>query len=335
VTAGINDCDGAVDEGYVSLQTSCGIGECARKGWTSCINGQEIDSCKPGLPTAEICDDKDNDCDGVQDDGVLLVFYQDLDHDGYGNPNASVLACTTPSGCVVNSNDCDDTTAAITQLTFYQDLDHDGYGNPNASVLACTTPSGCVVNSNDCDDTTAAITQLTFYQDLDSDGYGNPNKSVLACAAPSGYVANSNDCDDTTAVITQLTFYQDADGDGYGSRYVYALACTAPNGYVENNWDCNDSDAAMYPGAVEICDGKDNNCSGAADEGVQLTFYQDADADTFGNAAVTMLACTAPAGYVADASDCNDANAAINPAAVEVCDNVDNNCAGGIDEGYY
>jgi hypothetical protein len=85
---------------------------------------------------------------------------------------------------------------------------------------------------------------------------------------------------------------------------------------------------------VEICDGKDNNCNGQIDENFnKRTFYRDSDADGYGNIAFTVLACTAPAGYVANAKDCNDMKAAINPAAVEVCDGKDNNCNGLIDEG--
>jgi len=78
----------------------------------------------------------------------------------------------------------------------------------------------------------------------------------------------------------------------------------------------------------------DNNCNGQIDENfIERTFYRDSDADGYGNIAFTVLACTAPAGYVANAKDCNDMNAVINPAAVEVCDGKDNNCNGLIDEG--
>ena len=44
------------------------------------------------------------------------------------------------------------------------------------------------------------------------------------------------------------------------------------------------------------------------------TFYQDADGDGFGNPSVSQIACTAPIGYVADNTDCNDGNSALNPA---------------------
>ena len=47
------------------------------------------------------------------------------------------------------------------------------------------------------------------------------------------------------------------------------MACEAPLNYTSDNSDCDDNDAASYPGAAEICDGKDNNCDGQIDEGVQ------------------------------------------------------------------
>jgi PKD repeat protein len=64
-----------------------------------------------------------------------------------------------------------------------------------------------------------------------------------------------------------------------------------------------------------------------------VTYYADADSDGFGNIAVTQTGCVAPAGYVTVNTDCNDAAAAINPAALEVCNAADENCNGLIDEG--
>ena len=110
--------------------------------------------------------------------------------------------------------------------------------------------------------------------------------------------------------------FADADGDGYTSDV-----------------DCNDADAAINPGATEICNGMDDNCNGDIDEGAGATWYADADGDTYGDAASTTVACDMPEGYVADATDCNDADAAVNPGATEVCNGIDDNCDGNIDEG--
>ncbi|USN56168.1 MAG: putative metal-binding motif-containing protein [Candidatus Peribacteria bacterium] len=53
----------------------------------------------------------------------------------------------------------------------------------------------------------------------------------------------------------------------------------------------------MYPGNTEVCDGLDNDCANGIDDGVLLTFYEDADGDGYGTSAVSTGACSAPLGY--------------------------------------
>ena len=67
----------------------------------------------------------------------------------------------------------------------------------------------------------------------------------------------------------------------------------------------------------------------------QLTaYYQDADGDTYGNPAVSTLACEAPAGYVDNSSgfDCDDTDAEVHPGAAEVCNGIDDDCNGLVDD---
>ena len=91
--------------------------------------------------------------------------------------------------------------------------------------------------------------------------------------------------------------------------------------------DCNDTDPNVYAGALEQCNHLDDDCDLAIDEGVTQTYYFDADTDTYGIASVTTQACTQPAGYAAQAGDCNDEDATIHPGATELpSDSVDQNC---------
>jgi hypothetical protein len=207
-----------------------------------------------------------------------------------------------------------------------------------------TTSNVVVVNT---------LTLITYYADADNDGYGNISVTTQACVQPSGYVTNSTDCNDGNNSIhpgaaevcngidddcdlsvdegVQTTFYADTDNDGYGNPSVTQLACTAPSGYVANDSDCNDGNMNINPGATEVCNGIDDNCAGGIDEGVQTTFYADADNDGFGNPSSTTLACTQPSGYVSNDDDCNDANMNVNPNATETCNSIDDDCDGLID----
>ncbi|MFN4256238.1 MAG: choice-of-anchor tandem repeat GloVer-containing protein, partial [Saprospiraceae bacterium] len=80
---------------------------------------------------------------------------------------------------------------------------------------------------------------------------------------------------------------------------------------------------------TEVCDGVDNDCDTEIDEGVQNQYFADGDGDTYGDAAVSTMACSAPTGYVANDDDCDDTNASIKPGATEIAgDEVDQNCDG-------
>ena len=128
--------------------------------------------------------------------------------------------------------------------------------------------------------------------------------------------------------------YRDFDHDGFGDPNSPTSTCdgSIPAGYVANSSDCNDTSAAIHPGAIELCNGIDDNCDGLIDEGLSRTVYRDADGDGFGDPNVTQFICSSPPGWVLHAGDCNDANPAIHPGALEVCNGLDDNCDGQIDE---
>jgi hypothetical protein len=200
----------------------------------------------------------------------------------------------------------------------------------------------------------APCTPSTWYADADSDGYGNVSATLSYCTQPYGYVANSTDCNDAVATtnsgatevcnnvdddcdtqidegLTFTNYYADVDGDGYGAGTA-TNACAQPTGFVANNTDCNDAVATTNPGATEVCNSIDDDCDTQIDEGVLVTYYSDLDSDGYG-AGATALGCTAPTGFVASNTDCNNSNSSINPGATEICNQVDDDCDGTADEG--
>jgi hypothetical protein len=180
--------------------------------------------------------------------------------------------------------------------------------------------------------------------DADGDGYDD----TLDCddadpAVNPGAEETCNgvddDCDgavdaDDPGVIDAVVFYADADGDGFGAADAPTLACEAGDGLVADATDCDDADAAVHPGADEVCNGADDDCDDAVDEDATdaPTFYIDYDGDGFGSDRFTTTQCAAPSGYVDNADDCDDAEATTNPDAQEVCNAVDDDCDGTTDE---
>ena len=139
--------------------------------------------------------------------------------------------------------------------------------------------------------------------------------------------------------VDGATFWIDADADGAGDPAAALTACSAPEGASDNRDDCDDSDPAVYTGAREVCDGVDNDCDGQTDDSdsnldpaTRLEWVRDADGDGFGDDTDTAQGCDAPDGYVATGGDCDDLEPDRNPAAVEVCDRIDNDCDGLVDD---
>ncbi len=219
---------------------------------------------------------------------------------------------------------------------------------------------------DDCDGLVDELLDTrAWYQDLDGDGHGDPAVAVEACAPPDGYVPDGDDCGpndgdvhpgarercddvdqdcdgavDDVAAGELRRWYADADGDGFGDPAVVETACLKPDGHVDDALDCDDTRADVSPAAPEVCDDADTDedCDGAADEADDWQadgepMYVDADDDRFGAAGSALVWRCAPGpGYATRATDCLDRDPHTWPGAPEVCDGVDNDCDGTVDE---
>jgi hypothetical protein len=282
---------------------------------------------RPGA-TEIVGDEIDQNCDGSE------ICYADADNDGY---RTTLTIASADCDCADNgeakasepSGDCNDANAAV---------------HPGVSEI-------CDGMDNDCDYAVDESGTTVFYFDADGDGYGNIYPTITACYAPVGYVSLSGDCNDSDNTIhpgaveipddgidqncdSSTACFADADNDGYRTTSTITSAdcdCLDDGEALPSDpsGDCNDSNATIHPGISEVCDGLDNDCDGTVDESANTIFYRDADGDGYGNVNQTVFACPAPAGYVNNSGDCNDANAAIHPGATEIVgDETDQNCDG-------
>ena len=99
---------------------------------------------------------------------------------------------------------------------------------------------------------------------------------------------------------TTVIYYADTDGDAFGNDLISVLQCNdvpAPIGYVLNNTDCNDANAAINPGANELCNAIDDNCNVTIDEGVVSATITPGGPTSFCKGTNVVLSANAGVGY--------------------------------------
>ena len=258
----------------------------------------------------ETCDEDahDEDCD-------LSTFGdRDADADGY----VSAACCNGDGASMRCGDDCDDASAST---------------HP-------TEAESCDFLDNDCDGSVdEGLPTATYFPDCDSDSQGaSGSGGTTRCAAPSdapdgcaggSWATNDDDCDDgdaarnTTSIELCNGIDDDCDGlldgpDEDDDADGHADSCAGAA-----STDCDDTDPTVYDGAPELCDRLDNDCSSGG--GTDAT----EDMDDDGHAPVA-ASCT---GGELPRDDCDDTEATIYEGAPELCDALDNDCDGDVDEG--
>ena len=257
-----------------------------------------------------VCQGTDSDTDGYFSAATCGSVFDCNDNNANVNPQAPEIC-----GDGID-NDCSGGDLACADA----DADGDNYAstvdcNDNDANIYPGAPEIC----SDGIDQDCAGGDLVCSGDDDNDGVQN---TVDLCPnTPAGQVVDSDGCE---AI--------DVDGDSYTSDV-----------------DCNDNNAAINPGAAEVCnDGVDNDCNGDADlDDFACEIVSPQDDDNDGVPDVDDVCPNTPAGQQVDSTgcadsqidadldtykkdvDCNDNNVNINPGVTEVCgDGIDNDCSG-------
>ncbi len=323
------------------------------------ICGTDCDDTRAGVsPVAtETCDERDNDCDGRTDEGVLHTYYPDADGDRFGDPaGAPIMGCFLPPMYAEDATDCDDTRAA-TNPGAREQCDGAVDDDCDADVdEMCDCVDG---TARDCDDSGVCASG----REVCADGMWGAC-SIRAVAETCNHL--DDDCDASIDEALTVVCYADADNDGYPAAGVSASnecpdgsrasvgGCptfTTNRAPVMANVDCADMDPTRRPGLTESCNAIDDDCDGAVDEGLRVGCYTDGDNDGYAplGATMSMLCPAADRGSVggcplgttnrapaAGTTDCNDAVSTYRPGGTEICTSgpaADEDCDGATDEG--
>ncbi len=348
--------DGDQDGVGVGTDSACLCG--AILPYSATLTGDCDDSNASVFPgAAEICNDRDDDCDGTvdnQDAAGCVDFVRDEDGDRYGLDGGVACLCHAeglysateigdcndvevsihPSAlevCNGLSDDCDSITDGQDALgcsLFWRDEDQDTYGLGGDYMCLCaeTLPYTSAI-TGDC-----------------NDGPGGESEHPAAVEVCNGLDDNCDGRTDEEGASGCTVYFKDADDDSYGDADDPRCLCSGPEGHYTaldaTEGDCNDSFSLIRPGADEYCNGVDDDCDGNTDEQDAIgciNYYVDEDGDGFGSPAGTLCLCGASEPYTVDVGgDCDDVNGSgegVNPGTLEQCsNNVDDDCDTATDE---
>jgi hypothetical protein len=304
-----NDCDGAVDDN-LGLGNACsvGVGTCARNGVNVCGAGGAV-SCNAvaGAPGAEVCDGLDNDCDGTADNG----------DPGGGAPCVSAQPGVCANGstaCVAGALACRPLAQPAPEICDSLDNDCNGRVDDVAGNACACAPGSMRACYSGPAGTQGVGRCRAGMQVCAADG-----RSYGACAGevgPAVEVCNAadDDCDGTAD-----------DAAGVGDHCAAGLGACERRGHL--NCDVRAGavvcDAAAGPAGAEVCNGLDDDCDGATDDGLDLGAACELGLGVCRAAGVRV--CDAAGGVVCSATP--------GLPGSETCDGRDDDCDGEIDEG--
>ena len=275
------------------------------------------DNARLNTISAEVCDNRDNDCDGQADEQVAT--------DGDSCDSGQLGVCQSGAlVCVRGNNNCVPVQTAGAESCNGLDDDCDGETDENADG--------------------EVITAECYSGPIGTAGIGSCQNGLRFCAAgafdacegevlPATEVCNGFD-DDCDGIVddgfTIAVYFRDLDGDGFGDITDTGLrTCNRPANSAIVTGDCNDGNPDIKPSATEIAgDDIDANC-----DGNELCFA-DFDDDGVRTSTATPVATSSCllAGYAnaaMPAGDCDDTRASVFPGATEVvADGRDNDCDG-------
>jgi len=134
---------------------------------SGCNSLNEIKSSCSSFTCAKDCTETVDDC-GICGGTGSQTYYEDLDGDGMGNPDVSIISCCAVGGYVTDNSDTDDCPGIVNECGICDGGD---------------IPDGIC----DCDGTPETL----YYADMDGDGLGDPCNSISTCVQPDGYVTNA------------------------------------------------------------------------------------------------------------------------------------------------